>query len=143
MVPLHCLPNKATTLVSSPDFRELLTLCLLDLAEPLAGFGVPDSNCCTAPGAASSKKGQGLFQPWGIWSKTLQKPQLYCHTAHSQHLCITSMGIKSSYYTEQASKPMHYGDEMIGLDLINMQIGSYIYISVICVLFMGKKVLIQ
>lgn len=38
---------------------------------------------------------------------------------------------------------MHYGDEMIGLDLINMQIGSYIYISVMCVLFMGKKVLIQ
>lgn len=37
---------------------------------------------------------------------------------------ITRVGIKSPYYTEQTLKPMHFGDKMINLDLINMQIGS-------------------
>lgn len=33
---------------------------------------------------------------------------------------VTRMGIKSSYDTERALKPMRFGDETISLDLINM-----------------------
>lgn len=56
---------------------------------------------------------------------------------------VTRMGIESSYYTEQAVKPMHFRNEMSSLDLINMQIRAFVYVSVICVLFTGRKILIQ
>lgn len=56
---------------------------------------------------------------------------------------VTRMGIESSYYTEQAVKPMHLGNEMSSLDLINMQIRGFVYVSVICVLFSRRKILIQ
>ena len=56
---------------------------------------------------------------------------------------VTRMGIESSYYTEQALKPMHFWNEMISLDLINMQIRGSVYVSVICVLFRGRTILIQ
>ena len=57
--------------------------------------------------------------------------------------CVTRMGIESSYHTEQAVKPMHLGNEMSSLDLINMQIRGFVYVSVICVLFRRRKILIQ
>lgn len=87
MAPLHCPLNKATTLAPSLDFHELLALCLLDLAEPPAGFGIPDPNYYTSVGRLRIREGQRWAQklvhfycPGGSGArhshKMLEKPQV-------------------------------------------------------------------
>lgn len=46
------------------------------------------------------------------------------HPAHTHQLWHYEGGSRGPYYTERSLKPMHFGDEMITLHLINMQIGS-------------------
>lgn len=152
MVPLCCPPNKATPLGSSPNFHELSTLCLLDLAGPPAGFGI--LTIAHPLEAASSKRGQRWAQKLAYFTAQADLEQgtaaRYCRNL--RHIAVlltttscgvTRMGIESSYYTEQALKPMHFWNEMISLDLINMQIRGSVYVSVICICFRGRKILIQ
>ena len=121
MFPLHRSPNKAATLASSPNFHELLTLCSLDLAEAPAGFGIPDPNCCTPLGHLHGREASGGHRSWYslIAQVDLEQGTAARYCRNLRHIVIlliptscgiTSMGIKSSYYTEQVLKPMHVGD---------------------------------
>lgn len=63
-------PNKATALASSPDFHELLTLFLLNPAEPLLDLGshTPWGSFILKRPVVGTEAGV-LLQPRWIWSR--------------------------------------------------------------------------